>query len=96
MYHIVEFHADGGQMCVPGLRSFEDPEEASQFAEKERMRDEEGHTCSDSVKTYASETSLGNEGVIYPEIANIYVDASEFRQEKGIRNLGRRLLEKVF
>lgn len=70
MHHIVEFHADGGQMCVSGRRSFTDPEKARQFAEQ--MRSEPGHTCGPaSVREYTSETDLGNEGAIYPEIANI-------------------------
>lgn len=61
MYHIVEFHADGGQMCVRGHRSFADPEKARQFAEK--MRSEPGHTCGPaSVREYTSETELRNEG----------------------------------
>lgn len=68
-YHIVDFHADGGQMCVPGRRSFTDPEEAGQFAEK--MRREPGHVCGpNSVKEYTSETDLGNEGAVYPGVAN--------------------------
>ncbi|MDO8621499.1 MAG: hypothetical protein Q7R31_04455 [Candidatus Levybacteria bacterium] len=72
MYYIVEFHADGGQMCVPGHRSFADLEKAKQFAEK--MRSELGHTCGpESVREYTSETDLGNEGFIYPEIANIHL-----------------------
>jgi len=43
MYHVVEFHADGGQMCVPGHRSFTNPEKAKQFADQ--MRSEPEHTC---------------------------------------------------
>lgn len=70
MYHIVEFHADGGQMCMPGRRSFDDPEKAKQFAE--RMRSEPGHNCGPtSVKEHTSKTDPGDEGAIYPEIANI-------------------------
>lgn len=69
MYHIVEFHADGGQMCVPGRRSFSDPEEARRFAE--RMCSEPDHTCGpQSVRIYTSETDPGNEGYEYPMIAN--------------------------
>lgn len=64
MYHIVEFHADGGQACVPGRRTFTDPEAAKQFAK--RMREEPGHTCGpQSVKESTSETDLGNKGMIY-------------------------------
>ena len=78
MYHIVEFHADGGQMCVPGRRSFDDSEEARRFAEKKRS--EPGHSCgSKSVKEFTSETDLGDEGTIYPEIANTG------RKVKGIK-----------
>lgn len=70
MYHIVEFHADGGQMCVNGRRSFDDPEEADQFAE--RMRPEPNHYCGpESVKTFETEEILEDMGAIYPEIANI-------------------------
>ena len=70
MLYVVEFHADGGQMCVSGHRSFTDPEKAKQFADK--MRSEPDHTCGpESVREYVSDTDLGNEGAIYPEVANI-------------------------
>ncbi|TSC89546.1 MAG: hypothetical protein G01um10143_36 [Parcubacteria group bacterium Gr01-1014_3] len=69
MYYIIEFHADGGQMCIPGRRAFSDPEAAKKFAE--RMRSEPDHTCGlESVKEFVSETDLGNEGEIYPILAN--------------------------
>ena len=64
MYHVVDFHADGGQMCAPGRRSFANPEEARQFAD--HMRLTPGHTCGpESVREYTSETDLGNEGNTY-------------------------------
>lgn len=69
MYHIVEFHADGGQVCSFGRKSFGDPKEAKEFAKK--MRSEPGHSCKDSVKEYISETYIGNEGAIYPAVANL-------------------------
>ena len=63
-YHVVEFHADGGQMCVEGRRVFTDEAQADGFAE--RMRNEEGHSCGpESVRQYKSETSPGGEGDIY-------------------------------
>ncbi len=69
-YHIVKFHADGGQMCVPGLRCFLDKEEANKLAE--RLRAEPGHTCGPrSVQQYESETPIENHGVIYPGVANM-------------------------
>lgn len=64
MYHVVEFHADGGQTCVPGRRTFADVETAKQFAR--RMREQKGHTCGpESVKEYTSEVDLGDTGLIY-------------------------------
>lgn len=69
MFHIVEFHADGGQMCVFGRRSFGDFEESKQFADK--IRSEPDHSCGpESVRTFTSETDLGNEGYGYPMLAN--------------------------
>lgn len=68
-YHIVKFHADGGQMCVPGSRCFNTSEDANIFAE--RLRNEPGHTCGpQSVKQYESEQAVPDEGVIYPGLAN--------------------------
>ena len=84
MYHIVEFHADGGQMCVPGRRSFPNPEEASKFAE--RMRSEPEHTCGpESVRTYTSETDPGNEGHEYPMIANSGREMFRIQEEDRFR-----------
>ncbi len=68
-YHVVEFHADGGQMCIPGRRCFTNPMEANRFAR--RMRSEPDHTCGPkSVKQYTSRKRLCDKGAIYPEIAN--------------------------
>lgn len=68
IYHIVDFHADGGQMCVPGRRCYEDPKKASEFAKE--MRAEVGHTCgAESVTEYTADKPLKNEGHIYPTIA---------------------------
>lgn len=65
MFHIVEFHADGGQMCVAGRRSFTDPGKARQFAEK--MKAEPGHTCGpESVREYTSDVGFGDDGCVYP------------------------------
>ena len=74
MFHIVEFHADGGQMCVPGVRCFENKVEADSFAE--RLRNEPGHSCGPaSVRQRESERSIENHGVIYPGVANMGRDA---------------------
>lgn len=68
IYHIVNFHADGGQMCVPGRRCFENPRDAHEFAKA--MRDEPGHNCGPkSVKQYTADKPLKNEGHVYPTIA---------------------------
>lgn len=68
--YIVEFHADGGQMCVPGRRVFVHKHEADRFAEA--MRNEPGHICGpESVTQYESDDPLPNEGHIYPTIANL-------------------------
>ena len=84
MYHIVEFHADGGQMCVPGRRSFSDPEAARQFAERKRL--EPDHTCGPkSVRTYTSETDLGNDGEEYPMLANSGREMFEIEEILRIR-----------
>lgn len=70
MYYNVEFHADGGQICVRGLRSFDNRDDARRFAKW--IRKEPDHTCgAGSVKEFTSETKLDNEGEIYPRIANI-------------------------
>lgn len=69
-YHIVKFHADGGQMCVPGIRCFTDKWEADKLAE--HLRTEVGHSCGpQSVQQYESETPIDNDGVIYPGVANM-------------------------
>lgn len=70
IYHIVEFHADGGQMCVPGIRCFDDVEKANSFAD--RLRNEPGHTCGpQSVRQYESNDPVPDHGVIYPGVANM-------------------------
>lgn len=70
IYYIVEFHADGGQMCVLGIRCFIDKQKADEFAQ--RMCSEKNHYCGpSSVKQRESETQVENEGEIYPTIANI-------------------------
>jgi hypothetical protein len=70
MFYIVEFHADGGQMCVPGIRCFDSVEKANAFAE--RLRNEPGHTCGpNSVRQRESETPIENHGVVYPGVANM-------------------------
>jgi hypothetical protein len=64
-YYIVHFHADGGQMCVPGRRVFTDRAEADAFAD--RMRKEPDHACGpESMRQEEAETDPGNLGVIYP------------------------------
>lgn len=64
MYHVVEFHADGGQMCVPGRRVFTEKPVADSFAEQ--MRNEEGHSCGpESVRQYESFTDPGKLGDMY-------------------------------
>jgi len=69
-YYIVEFHADGGQMCVPGIRCFVNKDEADKLAEY--LRTEPGHTCGpQSVRQYESESPVENDGVIYPGVANM-------------------------
>ncbi|MBI3590584.1 MAG: hypothetical protein HY094_04305 [Candidatus Melainabacteria bacterium] len=70
IYHIVNFHADGGQACVPGRRCFENPTNAHTFAKV--MREESGHKCGPkSVEQFTSDTPLENEGYIYPAIAQL-------------------------
>jgi hypothetical protein len=70
MYHIVHFHADGGQMCVPGRRVFTNQAEADAFADE--MRNEPDHRCGpESVTQEESETDPGDLGMIYPELANM-------------------------
>lgn len=74
-YHIVEFHADGGQMCVPGVRCFIDKNDADKWAEY--FRTEPGHSCGpQSVKQYESEMPIENHGIIYPGIANMGRDTT--------------------
>ena len=86
MYHIVKFHADGGQMCVPGHRSFTNSEEAARFAE--RMRSAPGHTCGpESVRTYTSEVDLGNEGYEYPLIANSGREMARIQAELQLHSM---------
>jgi hypothetical protein len=70
MFYIVTFHADGGQMCIGGLRCYETQKEADDFAA--RMRAEPGHSCGpQSVKQWESERWLSNIGVVYPGVANM-------------------------
>jgi len=66
MYYIVHFHADGGQMCVPGLRCFEDPVKAARFADKQR--NVPGHTCQNSVREEISETPVKPFGIPMNEV----------------------------
>jgi hypothetical protein len=64
MFYIVNFHADGGQACIPGRRVFTNAEKALKFAE--RMRNEPGHTCENSVSLITSDTYPGDDkGEIY-------------------------------
>lgn len=64
MYYIVEYCADGGQMCVPGRRVFTSESEQKQFAERERAKS--GHLHGpESVKEYTAEVDPGNEGYEY-------------------------------
>lgn len=65
---IVKFHADGGQACAPGQRVFTKQEDAETFAD--RMRNEPGHTCTNSVRMFWDVGPYVNFGVIYPGIAN--------------------------
>lgn len=68
--YIVEFHADGGQMCISGRRVFVQKYEADRFAEA--MRSEPGHSCGpESVTQYESAEPLSIEGDLYPTIANL-------------------------
>jgi hypothetical protein len=69
MYYIVHFHADGGQMCVPGRRVFLDSGQALAFFN--RCATEKDHTCINSVRMEASKTNPGDEGEIYPAVANL-------------------------
>jgi hypothetical protein len=69
-YHIVKFHADGGQMCVPGIRCFTDKAKADELAEY--LRTESGHSCGlQSVQQCESERPIENDGIIYPGVANM-------------------------
>lgn len=61
-YYIVEFHADGGQACIPGRRVFTDKNAAERF--KSVMEKEPGHHCRDSVRLTISDIDPGNEGAI--------------------------------
>lgn len=70
---VVKFHADGGQMCVPGLRDFGDDKDAAhRFANK--MRDEPRHVCEreandigkSTVIVEYSEEKTKERGIIYP------------------------------
>lgn len=70
IYHIVKFHADGGQACIPGIRCFTDKSKADAFAEY--LRAEPGHTCGpESVRQSESETSTEDKGIVYPGVANM-------------------------
>lgn len=62
MFYYVDFHADGGQACVPGRRRFNDPDEAEEFSLL--MASEEGHTCKNDVRFYESERYLREYGII--------------------------------
>lgn len=67
-YYVVHFHADGGQCCSPGHRTFKNKNDAKAFAE--RMKAEPGHSCGPkSVKIQKSKDDKGSSGVIYPGIA---------------------------
>ena len=62
MYHYVDFHADGGQMCIPGRRRFSTLEKALRF--QGIMDSEPGHHCKNSVKLFSSEEILDEKGHI--------------------------------
>jgi len=67
-YYVVHFHADGGQMCVPGHKTFTDKKRAESFLQT--MRDEPGHNCgSDSAWMEATTEDMGSEGIVYPGLA---------------------------
>jgi len=62
MYFYVDFHADGGQACVPGRRRFDDLEEAEEFSLL--MSAEPGHICKNDVRFFESERRLNEYGTI--------------------------------
>lgn len=67
MFYIVHFHADGGQACVDGIRCYPQAEKdkAEEFAE--RMRNEPGHHCLNSVRIEEAEAAVPDKGrVIRP------------------------------
>lgn len=67
-YIIVYFHADGGQYCDQGRRVFTSMDKAEKFAEE--RRNERDHVCGPkSVRIEISDTDPGDEGIIYPGIA---------------------------
>lgn len=89
MYYVVEFHADGGQMCVDGRRVFTDPVEASRFAAQRRA--EPGHFCGpESVREYATDVRPDEEGYIYPMVANQGRELFRIQQEKRLISLARK------
>lgn len=59
-YHVVHFHADGGNKCAEGRRTFTSKPVADQFAEL--MRVEPGHTCKDAVWQESTAHSMGDFG----------------------------------
>jgi len=67
MRYVVEYHADGGQMCVPGRRVFKIESRAQAFEKK--MMNEKGHTCKNSVKLIATLKFVEDEGDMYPDVA---------------------------
>lgn len=68
-FHVVEFHADGGQACTFGRRIFDNVVEAEHF--EKRMRNEPDHLCGpESVKTFSTEERKSDSGEIYPNVAS--------------------------
>lgn len=62
-YFVVHFHADGGQMCIPGRRVFTDRVAADQFAD--RMLADTDHYCTDHTRVVETDTPVDSCGDIY-------------------------------
>ena len=83
---IVDFHADGGQTCVPGRRVFEDKSSAREFFKREDDRHPNEHYCTNATRIYESKDArLKDEGYRYPYVCSGQYERDYIRTHKKNR-----------
>lgn len=78
---VVEFHADGGQCCKPGVRTFENEQPARDFFDQQK--NDTTHYCKDHCKIYESDDpSIKSSGITINEFFQQYPDWNEPKPRK--------------